>query len=220
MIESEQNISSEPPASTQKLYDAWAPTYDTVVNKTRDLEKTACRTTLSDIPFETVIELGCGTGKNTVWLAEKANHVLAVDLSAEMQAVAKEKVGNNVDFKLADITSDWGFAPGKADLITCSLILEHVQHLGFIFQQAHRHLKADSHFYICELHPFRQYTGGKARFETNEGMQILECFTHHISDFTRAALTSGFSLIKLEEWFDLDDPATVPRLVSFLFRKN
>lgn len=206
--------------STEKLYAEWAPTYDTVVNKTRDLEKTACRKTLSEIPFETVIELGCGTGKNTAWLAGKAKHLIAVDLSQEMQAVAKGKVGGNVDFKLADITKPWDFASGKVDLITCSLILEHVKALDFIFREAARLLNPGSHFYICELHPFKQYSGSKARFETDEGQKVLECFTHHISDFTGSGKANGFSLIQLKEWFDSDDKTVIPRLISFLFRKN
>lgn len=206
-------------ALTAKLYDGWASTYDTVLNKTRDLEKTACRLTLSKIPFDTVIELGCGTGKNTVWLAKKAKHVTAADFSGEMQAVAKQKVGGNVTFALADITQTWNFASGKADLITCSLILEHVKDLDFVFREAARHLNIDAHFYVCELHPFKQYTGSKARFENSGGLQVLDCFTHHISDFTLAALTNGFTLIELDEWFDDDDRTAVPRLISFLFRK-
>jgi ubiquinone/menaquinone biosynthesis C-methylase UbiE len=67
--------------SVQRSYDSWSSTYDTVENKTRDLEKFACREILEEIPFETVIELGCGTGKNTEWLVTKAKHVTAVDLS-------------------------------------------------------------------------------------------------------------------------------------------
>ena len=132
--------------SNERLYDAWAPTYDTVLNKTRDLEKNACRFTLAEVLFETVIELGCGTGKNTAWLAWKARHLIAVDISAEMQAIAKGKVSGKVDFKIADITKPWDFASGKADLITCSLILEHVKNLDFVFGEAARSLKAGSIF--------------------------------------------------------------------------
>ena len=78
--------------TTQALYDQWSATYDDVVNPTRDLEKRACESVLADISFRTVIELGSGTGKNTQWLAERAERVVSVDLSEEMQAVAKAKV--------------------------------------------------------------------------------------------------------------------------------
>lgn len=204
--------------SVKQSYNAWSATYDTVENKTRDLEARACREILSGISFETVIELGCGTGKNTVWLVERAKHVTAVDLSEEMQAVAREKVrADNVSFKLADIKVPWDF--DKADLITCSLILEHVEDLDFVFAQVAEHLNPGGHFYVCELHPFKQYAGTKARFETDEGMQVLECFTHNVSDYVHAARENGFSLVRLDEWFDDEQRMMVPRLVSFFFEK-
>jgi ubiquinone/menaquinone biosynthesis C-methylase UbiE len=207
--------------SNQQLYNSWSANYDTVENKTRDLEKIACREILSTVEFETVIELGCGTGKNTEWLASRAKHVLAVDSSEEMQAVAKQKVkSDNVEFKQADITKNWNFSRDKADLITCSLILEHVENLEFIFSEAHAHLNENGNFYICELHPFKQYTGSKARFETAEGLQVLECFTHHLSDYIQAAQKNDFSVIHLAEWFDNNDRTTVPRLISFLFNRK
>ncbi len=203
--------------STHQLYNEWSSTYDTVENRTRDLEKIAGQKILSSIQFGNVIELGCGTGKNTEWLSQKAKHITAVDLSEEMQAVAKRKVTlANVDFVIADISKPWNFS--KVNLITCSLILEHIQDLNFIFQQSYQHLESNGYFYICELHPFKQYKGSKARFETTEGTKILECFTHHISDYTQAALHNGFSIVSVNEWFDNDDKNNTPRLVSFLLQ--
>jgi ubiquinone/menaquinone biosynthesis C-methylase UbiE len=204
--------------SVQRSYNSWSATYDSVENKTRDLEKLACRQILSDVSFETVIELGGGTGKNTEWLAENAKHVTAVDLSEAMQAVAKEKIkSGNVGFKQADVKKPWDFSDSKADLITCSLILEHVEDLDFIFQQAAQHLNPSGRFYICELHPFKQYGGTKARFESDDGPQIVECYTHNLSDYFNAAEKAELSLVHLDEWFDDNDRTTIPRLVSFLF---
>ena len=147
---------------------------------------------------------------------------MAVDLSEEMQAIAKQKVKTgNVAFRQADITKPWDFgAENKADLVTCSLILEHVEDLDFIFRQVSRHLNETGHFYICELHPFRQYQGSKARFETDEGWKILDCYTHHASDYARAALENNFTILRLDEWFDESDRRRMPRLISFLFAKR
>ena len=143
--------------STQKLYDLWSATYDDVENKTRDLEKIACRRVLSDISFANALELGGGTGKNTLWLAERAQRVISLDLSSEMQAVAKEKVYNtNVEFRIGDIRKPWDFIDSMVDLITCSLILEHIDDLEFVFQQANNVLTDGGHFYVCELHPFKR----------------------------------------------------------------
>src|ERR687897_189632 len=75
--------------STQKLYNQWSATYDSVENKTRDLEKRACETVVGGISFKRVLELGGGTGKNTSWLGVRAENVMSVDFSEEMQAVAR-----------------------------------------------------------------------------------------------------------------------------------
>jgi ubiquinone/menaquinone biosynthesis C-methylase UbiE len=204
--------------STQKLYDQWSATYDAVENKTRDLEKIACETVVGSIEFSRVIELGAGTGKNTSWLATRAEKVLSVDFSGEMQAVARARVANtNVEFRIADVREPWTFVEGTPDLITCSLILEHVEDLRFVFEQAAKVLVRNGSFYICELHPFKQYEGSKARFETSDGLQVTECFQHHVTDYTSAALANGFSIERIDEWFDDDDRRSTPRLISFVF---
>jgi len=204
----------------EEAYNMWSPTYDSVENKTRDLEARASRSVLSGINFSTVIKLGCGTGKNTAWLAEKARKVVAVDFSAQMLEAARRKINkNNVEFIVADIRNEWDFAPRHADLVTCSLVLEHVENLEFIFSQANEHLSAGSFFYIGELHPFRQYEGSRARFETESGTFILECFTHHLSEYIRAATTHGFSCVDISEWFDGDSPRQTPRIIAFSFQK-
>jgi ubiquinone/menaquinone biosynthesis C-methylase UbiE len=113
----------------------------------------------------------------------------------------------------------WDFVSGEVDLITCSLILEHIENLPFIFSQAAGVLQPGGHFYICELHPYKQYSGSKARFETAEGLQVLECFVHHVSDYVEAALANGFMVATLQEWFDEDDRSNPPRLLSFVFQK-
>ncbi|HEX8315313.1 MAG TPA: class I SAM-dependent methyltransferase [Flavisolibacter sp.] len=206
---------------TRTLYNKWSATYDEVENKTRDLEKLAGQHIVSSISYQTVLELGCGTGKNTEWLCRHTRHHLAVDLSEEMLAKAIEKVrADHVHFKQADITKPWTFVNEKPDLITCSLILEHINNLHYIFQQANDVLQNNGFFYVCELHPYKQYAGSKARFETTEGLQVLECFVHHLSDYFDAAVKNGFACCALNEWFDENDKSNPPRLVSFLFQKR
>ena len=205
---------------TRELYDEWAATYDSVDNPTRDLEKRTCESVLGGMSFGTIMELGGGTGKNTAWLAERAKRLISVDLSPEMQAIAKQKVqADNVEFRIGDITAQWDFAE-PADLITCSLILEHVEDLHHVFREAAKFMKPGGRFYVCELHPFKQYAGRKARFETNKGLKVLQCFVHHLTDYTDSAMSNGFVIERMDEWFDAADRDRIPRLVSFLFIRN
>jgi ubiquinone/menaquinone biosynthesis C-methylase UbiE len=206
---------------TREAYNIWASQYDTNDNKTRDLEAHALREMLENIVFDNCLEIGCGTGKNTGWLITKAKSVTAVDLSDEMLARAREKITDSaVQFSQADITQRWTFRNGLYDLVTFSLVLEHIERLDYIFRETAASLKSGGHVYIGELHPFKQYTGSKARFETGNGVQVVPCYDHHISDFVQTAKKHGLQLMKLEEYFDDHDRHSLPRILCLLFRKS
>lgn len=203
--------------SIEKAYDGWAAQYDTNDNSTRDLDKKATMETLSEYNFRNVIELGCGTGKNTEFLLKKAKKVIGLDFSQEMLDIAKQKFNNdNILFKKTDLNDNWPVDDASADLITSSLTLEHIADLDHIFKQAYDKLQTNGIFFICELHPYKQYTGSKAKYETENGTMELEVYTHHITEYLGCANGIGFEMIELGEWFDDED---IPRLVSFVFKK-
>ena len=207
--------------NVQHAYNIWAEQYDTNTNKTRDLEAVSLRTTLANIKFDHCLEIGCGTGKNTEWLIKKAKQVTAIDISREMLAKAKQKINaDNVKFVQADITTDWAFVNIQYDLVTFSLVLEHIENLQDIFKKVSNVSRPNGIVYIGELHPFKQYTGTKARFDTDEGQQIVTCFNHHISDFTLSAKNNGFEIIQIEEYFDDDDRTIIPRILTLVLRKS
>ena len=80
--------------NSQQAYNAWTANYDAGINKTRDIEAVALKETLSqvDLSYCQVLEIGCGTGKNTVWLLSKASKITAIDFSEEMLSRAKSKI--------------------------------------------------------------------------------------------------------------------------------
>jgi ubiquinone/menaquinone biosynthesis C-methylase UbiE len=203
-----------------KAYDSWASQYDTNENKTRDLEALAIRTLLANKHFKHCLEVGCGTGKNTAWLLTICDRITAIDLSTGMLELAKAKIkSNKVTFDLVDITKDWDFAHPPYDLVTFSLMLEHIADLSDIFRKLAKVTATGSLVYIGELHPFKQYAGSKARFETETGTQIVTCFNHHVTDFTNAASANGFKLIQVDEQFDEGDRNQIPRILNLLFEK-
>lgn len=203
-----------------EAYNHWANIYDSNKNKTRDLDKTVTQQTLQKFDFEAVVELGCGTGKNTEYLEEKAESITALDFSEGMLTKARAKINSpKVTFRQADITQNWNIPNYSTDLICCNLILEHIEDLEVVFRQAYETLKKGGRFFVCELHPFKQYIGSKARFETKNGIEELEVYTHHISDFTDTAIKCGFRLVELKEWFDEEGSREIPRLLSLIFQK-
>lgn len=206
----------------QEAYKNWSEQYDTNENKTRDLEAISLREHIKGHEFEHCLEIGCGTGKNTEWLLTQSKQVLAVDLTEEMLSKAKQKISaTHVEFIQADINQDWHFTNGQQfDLATFSLVLEHIDNLDAIFAKLNKVIQPNGMVYIGELHPFKQYSGSKARFETSEGVQVVTCFNHHITDFIEAASNNDFELIKISEYFDDNNKNAIPRILTLIFKKR
>lgn len=206
--------------SIEKAYNVWANQYDSNENRTRDLDKKCTIEVLNNVDFKNVLELGCGTGKNTEWLLKKAERIIGLDFSQEMLTKAEQKISDTkVTFKKADLTKAWEIENEFADLITSSLTLEHIENLDHIFSQANLKLKKKGLFFISELHSFKQYSGSKAKYETEHGTEELEVYIHHISEYITDAKNNGFKLIDLKEWFDDNTQNGIPRLISFVFEK-
>lgn len=204
----------------EMAYGEWSLQYDTNLNKTRDLEAIALKETLGHYHFKHCLELGCGTGKNTGWLAQICHKVTAVDLTKEMIEIAKSKINSaNTKFIIADINNEWDFENNEFDLATFSLVLEHIQDLDPIFEKLSKVIVKGGHVYIGELHPFKQYAGSKARFVTEHGEQVVNCYHHHLSDFFAAANKSGFLIEHMNEYFDDNDRANIPRILTILCKK-
>jgi len=207
--------------SVRQSYNRWASQYDTNLNKTRDLEATVLRNTLSGASFNRCLEIGCGTGKNTQWLANHAAHITAIDVSEEMISRARSKVKpSQVNFIQADIKEAWMFTTGLYDLITFSLVLEHIEDLDPVFKKSAAVLQPGGCVYIGELHPFKQYAGSKARFSTEEGEEIVQCFNHHLSDFIQSAKKYDLVVSDVNEYFDDDNRQGIPRILAILLKKK
>ncbi len=202
-------------------YNDWAAIYDSNANKTRDLEATALKDTVASINFNSCLEIGCGTGKNTSTLLARSTTITAVDFSEKMLQQAKVKYrGSNVTFILADVLQAWTFTNSTFDLVVFSLILEHIKDIGAMFQKAYQVLNTGGMLYFGEYHPFKQYAGKKARFQSAAGIRELTTYTHHVSEYVQAALSNNFSIVNIQEYFDADDTAKVsPRIFSMLLRK-
>lgn len=204
----------------EQAYTEWAATYDQDRNLTRDTDEVVTRETLKDSHFKSILEIGCGTGKNTAFLASIAERVQALDLSEAMLAKARNKLScENVTFTVADIRERWPCTESSFDLVTCNLVLEHVADLSFVFAEVARVLTAGGQFFISELHPFRQYQGVQAHFTRGNQTKRIPAFVHHISDFLEAAATNQLTLSQMKEWWHEEDQNKFPRLITFMFRR-
>ena len=200
-------------------YDSWARQYDININPTRDLDKIATIKFLSKIHFSNVLELGCGTGKNTEWLITKADSLVGLDFSKSMLDVAMEKVkSSKVTFIKTNLNQEWPVDDNSFDLATINLTLEHIEKLDHIFRSLNKKLSASGKCFVCELHPKKQAAGSKAQFLENGMKKELGTYQHSELDYIKNAEEAGFVLLSKKEWWD--NKEDLPRLISFLFEKS
>lgn len=208
--------------SVQAAYAKWAESYDTNENRTRDLDAVILRQHELDIAGRDVLEIGCGTGKNTEWLAEHASSVVGLDLSPEMLSRARARVASgHVTFIEHDIQRTWPMPDESVNVVVGNLVLEHISNIQIIFHEAQRVLRPNGTLFLCELHPFRQRLGGQAQFtDAKSGDRLkVEAYAHDVSEYVNGGIDAGLKLVRLGEWWDDADRAAdaPPRLLSVQF---
>jgi len=210
------------PHKVRQAYDQWAGNYDTSPNPTRDLSLSVFRNYEAELTGARVLEIGCGTGLNTAWMAELARKVTACDHSEGMLEQARKRVqAEHVDFHPIDITQHWPF-DAVYDVVVDQLVLEHIFDLGHIYGEAKRLLVPGGRFMITELHPFKQLNGSRARFvkEGEEEETPVPAFTHMVSEYVDAGLSKDFRLLQLREWADPEEKEAFPRLLTLVFERE
>jgi malonyl-CoA O-methyltransferase len=227
----EPSCSTPPPPAPFDVagaYDRWSASYDEDRNATRDLDAEGVRAAPLGVAGRDVLELGCGTGKNTVWLAARARTVVGLDFSAGMLAQARRRLdaaGEAAPVRLVrhDVREPWPVADGAVDLVIGNLVLEHVERLPPIFAEGYRVLRPGGRLFLCELHPYRQWRGGQARFTdaaTGETVHVA-AHVHTVAEYVNGGLDAGLALRHLGEWLEADaTPGDPPRLVSVRFERE
>ena len=210
--------------NTQSAYTAWAASYDTDSNLTRDLDRAVTERVLRDKRYALTVEAACGTGKNTPFFASISDSVFALDFSTGMLTIARERIRETtVEFQHVDLLETWPCAGESASLVSCNLVLEHIENLQHVFNEAARVLVVGGTFFVSELHPHKQYLGSQARFLNEQQIETrIEAFVHHLSDYLHAADAANLTLEKIEEsWHDNEiGQGKPPRLISLLFSKR
>lgn len=156
-------------------------------------------------PEQHVLEIGCGTGALTQRLAAKTTRVDAIDVSADMLAVARKTLA---DSKLLDhvqlaridaLTLDHHFTPHSFDLIVSSLAFSELSTIGqeHVLRLCHGVLKPEGSLLILdEVEPsqygvqiFSRLIRAPIRMIT---WLLTRTTTHPLEEFIPKLVRSGF----------------------------
>jgi malonyl-CoA O-methyltransferase len=190
-------------SSVRGGYDRWASVYERDGNPLMALEEPLLRAAVGDPRGLAVLDLGCGTGRHSLWLAERGAGVTAVDFSEGMLAEARRKPdADRVRFIVHDLHRPLPFADVKFDLVVSGLVLEHLRELDGFFSEAHRVLRSGARAIVSAMHPAMFLRGSQARFTDPESGEVVQpgSVPHSIADFVMSATHGGFGLSNLAEY--------------------
>jgi ubiquinone/menaquinone biosynthesis C-methylase UbiE len=189
--------------SVRTGYDRWAAVYDHDANPLQALEGPLVREALGDVRGLAVLDLGCGTGRHSLWLAAAGAAVTAVDFSEGMLAEARRKPGADaVRFLAHDLHDPLPFADGTFDQVVSGLVLEHLSDLPAFFAEARRVLKPGGRAVVSAMHPAMFLRGTQARFTDPASGEVVQpgSLPHPLGEFVMAAVRAGFRLDDVREY--------------------
>jgi malonyl-CoA O-methyltransferase len=176
--------------------------YDHDANPLQGLEGPAVRAAVGDVRELNVLDLGCGTGRHSLWLAAAGATVTGVDFSEGMLAEARRKPGAEaIRFVVHDLHLPLPFAT-EFDLVVSGLVLEHLRELDGFFAEAHRVLKPGGRAVVSAMHPAMCLRGTQARFTDPASGEMVQpgSLPHSIGAFLMAAVRGGFRLSDVAEF--------------------
>jgi malonyl-CoA O-methyltransferase len=207
-------------ASVRRGYDRWASIYDREANPLIGLEQPVVREALGDVAGLSLLDLGCGTGRHAIWLANAGATVTGIDFSEGMLEKARRKPGGgSVRFLAHDLHQPLPFADASFDRVVSGLVLEHLGDLDAFFGEARRVLRPGGLAVISAMHPAMFLKGVQARFTDPDSGEKVQpgSVAHSLGGFVMAAVRTGFGLEGVEERApDADFAARYPRAEKYV----
>lgn len=175
--------------SPREGYDRAAGVYDKKLSYLNSFEKGQLLALLGDVKGLQILDVGAGTGRVAVQLAQKGAQVTACDISPQMLAVLAKK--NPAIKTIVADAEDLPFDDGTFDSVIAAFLIVHLKSLHIFFNEVYRVLKYGGKFLVTNINQRRP-----PPIETEKGGVIIESF-YHRPDAVRVALEkSGFVIAK------------------------
>jgi SAM-dependent methyltransferase len=148
------------PLDAKKIWDACGEAFDrftTAGDSYSDhIERPAIEQLIGDTNGARALDIGCGSGTYSAWLAERGAQVVGLDLSSTMISLARARAnerGVELGLCVADISRPLPFGEAEFDLIFTATALHYVEDLGVAFKEIAKVMKLDARLVASVLHP-------------------------------------------------------------------
>ena len=195
-------------------YTLWAETYDDEPdNCVIQSEEQHIWNALGPVAGKTVLDVGAGTGRHAVRLAELGASVVASEPNATLREVAigKDRLARVrwLALPIEDLPSNLG----TFDLVLCCLVLSHVEDLCLAVRTLSRFVAVGGRLILTDFHPFNLMIGWRTGFNHDGKRYALPNYLHLPSEYFRAIQATGLTI---EDFLEVggfpnmpDQPATI-----------
>lgn len=138
-------------------YDRYASAYDADIedNVYNALyERPATLALAGDVAGRRVLDAGCGSGALSQALVASGASVSGVDLSTNLLAIARNRLGPDVPLLQADLNQQLPFRSSTFDVVVASLVMHYLHDWSRPLSEFHRVLAPGGCVVISTHHPF------------------------------------------------------------------
>jgi SAM-dependent methyltransferase len=148
-------VSADPPRVND--YDTFAEAYSaeneaSLVNAY--YERPAMLALAGDVAGRRILDAGCGSGLLFAALRDRGAIVTGFDKSAGMLELARRRLGDDADLRVADLGSPLPFPDDTFDDVTASLVLHYLEDWGPALAELRRVLRPGGRLIASVEHPF------------------------------------------------------------------
>ena len=178
-------------------YRLWSETYDAPL-RLSPLEEPAVHRLLDSLPPSLVLDAACGTGRHSVYLAERGHRIIGIDRSPEMLERARRKIGAG-EFRVGDLSA-LPLGDESVDAAVCALALVHLADVSAAVGELARVVRPGGRVIISDVHPFVILLGWQAQFRSSTGAPgFMRIHPHLPSAYCQAFAAAGLRVRGCDE---------------------
>lgn len=182
-----------PELSVTEGYTGWADSYDTLSNALISAEEPLVEAVTADWPVGSALDAACGTGRHAERLAAAGHHVVGIDATEAMLAVARRKAPT-ADFRVGDLEA-LPVEDDSQDSASCALALTHLASPEVAIAELARVVRPGGRIVISDAHPTFVLIQGQALFPTPQGLAYVRNHAHLHGTYLRAFAGAGLSVV-------------------------